>query len=386
MGHLNDHDPANTRAATRSKLGLGREIQIFRTGHYPNPARGGIRGYPLWLRTKAINKLVTDGSYIQAARTAGCSTSSVRRWERRILPYRMSGGRQREQLTGADQLLLSICVFIYPAASNDEIALFIYTNGGDIYTNPQITERCIELDLTRKRTSKESYDAFSPASIQSYNWYTTLPPPLGVHTLPVHRLVDIDETAFYLKKCSKNYGRGHRTCRVRVPSHYRRNESKINVILAVESGNPNIPPHRDGSLQRPRKWLRMTVENVDQFIFGGFVNEILHNIEQHPVQGGYDDHKVIIWDNLRAHKTPYVTNIIEDRPSTNNFSSIDRPPYCPKIAPIEYIFCELAAELGRRCQRDWTIVDLRRNIIDIVRMIGRDGRLHSTFVHCGYPF
>ena len=112
MGHLNDHDPANTRAATRSKLGLGREIQRFRTGHYPNPARGGIRGYPLWLRTKAINKLVTDGSYIQAARTAGCSTSSVRRWERRILPYRMSGGRQREQLTGADQLLLSICVFI----------------------------------------------------------------------------------------------------------------------------------------------------------------------------------------------------------------------------------------------------------------------------------
>jgi len=130
----------------------------------------------------------------------------------------------------------------------------------------------------------------------------------------------------------------------------------------------------------------MTIENGDQFIFGGFVHEILHNIEQHPVQGGYDDHKVIIWDNLRAHKTPYVTNIIEDRPSTNNFSSIDRPPYCPKIAPIEYIFCELAAELGRRCQRDWTIVDLRRNIIDIVRMIGRDGRLHSTFVHCGYPF
>jgi len=130
----------------------------------------------------------------------------------------------------------------------------------------------------------------------------------------------------------------------------------------------------------------MTIYNFDQFIFGGVVNEILHNIEQHPVQGGYDDYKVIIWDNLRAHKTPYVANIIEDRPSTNHFSSIDRPPYCPKITPIEYIFCELAVELGCRCQRDWTIVDLRRNIIDIVRMIGRDGRLHSTFVHCAYPF
>ena len=57
MGHLNDHDPANTRALTRSRLGLGRETQQFRTGHYPNPARGGTRGYPLWLRTVAINVL-----------------------------------------------------------------------------------------------------------------------------------------------------------------------------------------------------------------------------------------------------------------------------------------------------------------------------------------
>ena len=110
------------------------------------------------------------------------------------------------------------------------------------------------------------------------------------------------------------------------------------MILAVESGNANIPPHLDGSLQRPRKWLQMTIDNVDQFILGGVVNEILHNIEQHPVQGGYDDYKVIIWDNRRAHKTPYVTNIIEDCPSTNHFSSIDRPPYFPKIAPVKYIF------------------------------------------------
>ena len=39
MGHLNDHDPANTRAITRSRLGLARENQRFRTGHYPHPGR-----------------------------------------------------------------------------------------------------------------------------------------------------------------------------------------------------------------------------------------------------------------------------------------------------------------------------------------------------------
>lgn len=63
----------------------------------------------------------------------------------------------------------------------------------------------------------------------------------------------------------------------------------------------------------------MTIENVDQFIFGGFVNKILTNIETHHVNGGYDDRKIFIWDNLSTHKTPCVTNIIEDRASPNRF-------------------------------------------------------------------
>ena len=386
MGHLNNHDPASTCAITRSRLGLARETQELRTGHYPHPGRGGTRGYPLWLRTTAVNNLHTYGNYRRAALSVGYSAQSVRRWERRIIPFRMAGGIEREQLTGADQLLLSICIYVYPEASSDQIAAFIHSNGGDIYSRPQITDRCRELELTRKRASKESYDAFSRSSLRSLIWFKTLPPPLGVHMQPVHRLIDVDETGFYLKKCSSNYGRGHRTCRVRCPAHYKRNEAKLNVILAVESGNANIPAHLDGSLERPRKWMRLTVDNLDQFIFGGFINEILDNIENHPLQGGYDDHKIILWDNLRAHKTAFVTNIIEDRASPNIFESVDRPPYSPKLAPIEFIFCELAAELSRRCTRDWTMDDLRRNVVDIVRNIGRGGRLHSTFVHCGYPY
>ena len=92
----------------------------------------------------------------------------------------MNGNRQREQLTGADQLLLSICLFIYPAATLDQIAIFIYGNGGDIYTRPQISDRCRESELTRKRSAKESYDAFSLASQRSLSWFKTLPPPLGI--------------------------------------------------------------------------------------------------------------------------------------------------------------------------------------------------------------
>ena len=99
---------------------------------------------------KAINFIETHGSIRVAARIIDCSTSSLRRWQHRILPYRMSGNNQREQLTGSDQLLLSICLFIYPAASLDQIAIFIYGNDGDIYTRPQISDRCRELELARK--------------------------------------------------------------------------------------------------------------------------------------------------------------------------------------------------------------------------------------------
>ena len=145
-----------------------------------------------------------------------------------------------------------MCIHL-PSASSDEIALFIFSNGGDIYSRPQISDCCAELELSRKRASKESYDAFSPASVRAVRWYKTLPPPLGMHSVPIHRAIDIDETGFFLTKCSSNYGRGHKTCRVRCPSHYRRNDSKVNVILAVEAGNPNIPNHLDGSVARPQK-------------------------------------------------------------------------------------------------------------------------------------
>jgi len=95
----------------------------------------------------------------------------------------------------------------------------------------------------------------------------------------------------------------------------------------------------DGSIERPRTWFRLTVDNIDQFISGGFINEILDNIERYPLPSNYDLHKIIIWDSLRAHKTPFVTNIIEDRESENKFESVDRPPYAPKLAPMEYVFC-----------------------------------------------
>ena len=312
-------DPANTRAAARSQRGLPRELEIDRTENYSHPRRGGTRGYPLWQRIRALQTLVLTNSYELAAESIGCSPVSVRRWEERLIPFRMNGNKERRQITAADQLLLSICLYIYPDASLDEISIFIVANGGEVYSRQVVSRRCLELGLTRKRSSREAYEAFSASSIQKRIWFWNEPPPLGIHETPTSTLLDVDETGFYLKDICTKYGRSHTTCRVRYPSHYTRNATRLNVILAIEPGNFNIHPGSSGSVNLPRRWVYVTHDSIDQFNFGEFIDDILSDIENHPVPDGYDNSRCILWDNLSCHKTPYVTNIIRDRATPNNF-------------------------------------------------------------------
>ena len=155
-------------------------------------------------------------------------------------------------------------------------------------------------------------------------------------------------------------------------------------MMEVEPGNDNLPPGTDGSIQQPRRWIHISQVNCDQFAFGKSIDNTLHDIELHTVPQQYDDERYIRWDSLSAHKTAFVTAKIRDRVLTNNFCSVDRLTYQPTIAPIEYVFYELAAELSKRCLREWKMNNLRQNIYDVCSNIGNDGRLHSNFVHCGY--
>ena len=338
-------DPANQRARHRSALGLSRELQQDRTDHPSSPSRGGSRGYPLWFRLRVLDTAHTD-DVIQASDQYGVSESSIYRWQERVLPYRMAGGEERADLVGYDLLLLALAITIYPCATLDEIATFILANGGDVYSNPQISERLQELQITRKRCAKEAYDAFSERTQRRVRWFMTLPPPLGVYRVLMRKLIDIDETGFYLKCCSPNYGRGLICQRVRNPSHYNRNAQRVNVILAIEPGDPRLPANVDGSIENPRRWLKITVANIDQHVFADFCDETCRDLENNPVNNGLDDERYFMWDNLTAHKTALVINTVEGRVSNNNFQTMNRPPYHPKLAPIEYVFCELACELS----------------------------------------
>lgn len=115
-----------------------------------------------------MKNLTTYGSY--TAISEGHSILHIQCWDRRIIAYHMAGNRECEQLTGTNQLLLSICVFVYTEASSDESTAFVHSNGDNIYSQPQTTDRCRERDLARNRASKQSYDTFSPASVKALIW------------------------------------------------------------------------------------------------------------------------------------------------------------------------------------------------------------------------
>ena len=65
---------------------------------------------------------------------------------------------------------------------------------------------------------------------------------------------------------------------MRVPRHYTRKEPKVNVILAIEAGDPRLAPNLVGSVQNPRRWLKLTMENVDQFVFGDYCDELFGDL------------------------------------------------------------------------------------------------------------
>ena len=125
--------------------------------------------------------------------------------------------------------------------------------------------------------------------------------------------------------------------------------------------------------------MHISQVTCDQYFFCNFIHSILQDIKTHPVPGDFDDSCYLLWDNLKSHKTAYITNMIEDRQSTNHLYLVNRLSYWPKIAPIEYDLCEITSELGKWVRRDWDLNILRDNIYDICRNIGTNGCFHSTF-------
>ena len=382
---MNQRDPATTRARERSRLGLAREQNILRTRHIPKQVAGS-RGVSVETRVEVL-QYANQFSVAAAARKFNVSQSSVYRWTRRVDPLQMTGNHSRVVLTGLDQFLLTICIFLHPRSKADEQATFILANGGArAYSRQEISKRLKELGVTRKICTLEAYQAFTPRNLLRAHLFWTNGPRLGVLGVPRYRLTDTDEAKFTLSKCETKRGVSYTTNWCRDAGHYKKRVASVNLIMTVEPGNPHIPMGERGSITNPRKWWKISLENTNQFVFAEYIDEVLSDIEQNPVPGGYDRQRILMWDNLSAHLTPLVTATVELRQRADEYSFIPlrRPPYQPKYAPIEYMFGEIAGILEDKCARDWDAACLVQEVHNACAMVGLHGSLNRTFCHCGY--
>ncbi|KAL7552297.1 hypothetical protein ACHAWF_015527 [Thalassiosira exigua] len=237
-----------------------------------------------------------------------------------------------------------------------------------------------ELDITKKKASVEAYQAQRDDVLFRLDCFFSTPLPTGIRGVPRYKLIDIDEFGLTLEKCNRTSGWSLKVHRVRKDGHYHHG-NKITVLLAIEPGDPRVPPATYGSVQWPRRWVRcIRAKGTTINVFRDFCDGICSDIENNPLPGT-DDHRVLMWDNLISHHANYVHQTVLGRPGPPRFSIIARPQYHPKIAPIEYKICDLTGEVRLEKEKDW---DMARLETAISRAATRIGPFDSTFVHCGY--
>ena len=172
--------------------------------------------------------------------------------------------------------------------------------------------------------------------------------------MDVSSLIPIADTGFYLKGLVDKSVQAHTSCWVRPPAHYCQGEPKLNLIMDVGPGDLRLPLGVDGHIQNSGRWVHILQINCDKYVFRDFVESILSDLENNLVPGNGNDGICLLWDILSLHKTAYVTHIIEGCLDFNRFMPVDWPPYRPKIASIEYVFCEVAVELSGRVKMGWS--------------------------------
>jgi hypothetical protein len=198
--------------------------------------------------------------------------------------------------------------------------------------------------------------------------------------VPRRKLIDVDEFGITMEKCNCTGGLAPRVFRVRKDGYYYFG-AKITVLFAIEPGDPRLPPHLRGSVQRPRRWIRCiqgcgTTINI----FRDFCDHICTEIEQYGVEGT-DDHRIFIWDKLAAHHSAYVHQTVTGREVPRRFSIIARRQYHPKYGSIAYKICKVTSILRKRKEPHWTMQTLENEIYQAAASIET---FDSTFVHCGY--
>jgi len=117
----------------------------------PRPFHGG-RGYDTWYLREQLDKAAVGAD-------VDVSLSSIRQWRECLEPYRATGNKAREKIVGVDLINLVTFLWAWPESQLEKMAVFLYNEGGPLYSVDVISKRLAELEITKKRASTEAYQA-----------------------------------------------------------------------------------------------------------------------------------------------------------------------------------------------------------------------------------
>jgi len=124
MPGLGATDPADLEAQARAELGFSRRLEQPRRIS-PYPGFGGSGGYPVWYCEQQLQRF-------NAGEAIDVSRRSIYQWADCLGPFRQTCNRERTTIVGVDLLGLVTYITEWPDATLDEMAVFIYNEGGSL--------------------------------------------------------------------------------------------------------------------------------------------------------------------------------------------------------------------------------------------------------------
>jgi hypothetical protein len=153
MPGLGATDPADLSAQARAELGLMRQLEQHRRVS-PPPSNGGSAGYPVWYRHEQLQKW-NEGE------PTDVSQASLYRWADRPHPFRQTGGRPPTTIVGVDMIHLVTFLVAHLDSNQDEMAAFVYNEGGVLYSKQHNSKHLDDLEITKKKASIKVFQALS---------------------------------------------------------------------------------------------------------------------------------------------------------------------------------------------------------------------------------
>jgi hypothetical protein len=130
------------------------------------------------------------------------SQSSIFCWRRCLVNYPHTRNQARTTIIGVDLLHLAIYITAWLHATLDEMATFLWNEGGGLFSRQAISRHLKEIGVTQKRASTEAYQA-QRVDVQFCVWgFWNCPPPLVIFGVLQRQLINFEEFGVTLEKCN----------------------------------------------------------------------------------------------------------------------------------------------------------------------------------------